>query len=130
MDDIYQEQILDHYKHPQNFGEIEECNCKQEGAETAPLRSEQNNPMCGDQLEMSICLKDGKIDEVKFNGQGCAVSMASASMLTEKIKGMSLEEVKKVDYADIEKMLGIPLSSSRKKCAYLGLEVLKKVIGA
>ena len=118
MDDIYQEQILDHYKHPQNFGEVDK-NC---------LCSEQNNPMCGDQLEMSICLKNGKIQEVKFSGQGCAVSMASTSMLTEKLKGMSLEEVKKIDYPDIEKMLGIPLSSSRKKCAYLGLEVLKRII--
>lgn len=118
MDDLYQQQILDHYKDPQNFGKINrDCLC-----------SEQNNPMCGDQIEMSVCIKDGQVKDIVFNGQGCAVSMASASMLTEKVKGMSLEEAKKISYGDIEKMLGIPLSSSRKKCAYLGLEVLKTIL--
>ncbi len=118
MDDLYQQQILDHFKDPQNFGKINrDCKC-----------SEENNPMCGDQIEMSVCIADGQVKDIKFDGQGCAVSMASTSMLTEKVKGMKLEEVKKIGYADIEKMLGIPLSSSRKKCAYLGLQVLVKII--
>jgi len=118
MDNLYQQQILDHYKDPQNFGELnKECRC-----------AEHNNPSCGDAIEMSICVKDEKIADIKFKGQGCAISMASTSMLTEKIKGMSVSEFKKMDYADIETMLGIPLSSARKRCAYLGFEVAKQIL--
>ena len=75
-----------------------------------------------------MCIKNGKIHDIKFNGQGCAISMASASMLTEKVKGVKVEEVKKMEYKDIEEMLGISLSSARKKCAYLAYEVLKKLL--
>ena len=81
-EDIYKENILDHYKNPHNFGSLE----------NPTFSNKENNPLCGDQIEIFVNTKDNEIKEIKFQGNGCAISMASASMLTEKVKGMSIEE--------------------------------------
>jgi len=115
--DIYREIILDYYRNPRNFGRLEKYD----------IESHDVNPLCGDEIEMQLKVGDGqKIEEIKFTGKGCAISQASASMLTELAKGKQLEWVKEVSKEDIFKMLGDPdLGPSRVKCALLGMKVLK-----
>lgn len=114
---IYSELILDHYQNPRNFGKINKHTCY----------IKVTNPLCGDEIDLSIKISNHKVSEVKFHGKGCAVSLASASMLTEKIKGMSEVELKKINKETIIKMLGIKLGVNRIKCALLPLEALTKV---
>ncbi len=117
--EMYQEQILDHYKSPRNFGEMDDPD----------LLARDNNPLCGDDLTIYLKLDEGgKITDVKFKGHGCAISQASASMLTLSLKGMTLDDAKKIDKDGILKKLGIPLSPVRMKCALLSLQVLKKAL--
>ncbi len=115
--DIYREIILDYYRNPRNFGRLEKCD----------IDSHDVNPLCGDEIEMQVKVGDGqKIEEIKFTGKGCAISQASASMLTELAKGKQLDWVKEVSKEDVFKMLGNPdLGPSRVKCALLGMKVLK-----
>ena len=116
---MYQENILDHFKNPRNFGKIE----------NASVHHHEYNPLCGDEIELYLLIDDNKkIVDVKFNGHGCAISQASASMLTEQIKGKNLEELKKMTKENILEMLGIPLSPVRLKCALLSLDTLKNGI--
>ena len=115
---MYQENILEHYKHPKNFGKIE----------NASIEHHEKNPLCGDELGMFLIIKDGKIADVKFNGHGCAISQASASMLTEKVKKMPIKEAEKLSKENILEMLGIELSAVRLKCALLSLDTLKNSI--
>lgn len=116
---MYREQIIDHYKSPRNFGKIE----------NASVHHNEYNPLCGDKIGLYLVIdKNKKIADVKFNGQGCAISQASASMLTEQIKGKSIEELKKMAKEDILEMLGIPISPVRLKCALLSLDTLKNSI--
>ena len=116
---MYQENILDHYKNPRNFGKIE----------NASVHHHEKNPLCGDELDMFLVIdKNKKVADVKFNGHGCAISQASASMLTEHVKGKSIDELKKMTKEDILEMLGIPLSPVRLKCALLSLDTLKNSI--
>ncbi len=114
MDEVYKENILDHYKYPRNFGRME----------GPTVKHREFNPLCGDNIEISLSIKDGKVADAKFIGSGCAISMASASMLTEKIKGMPLNEVKKLNDESIIKMLGINLGFVRMKCGLLSLKAL------
>ncbi|MFH0943259.1 MAG: iron-sulfur cluster assembly scaffold protein [Candidatus Beckwithbacteria bacterium] len=114
--DIYRQEILDHFKHPRNFGELTK----------ATHKAMDRNASCGDVLEMSLRVEKGKVVEVKFKGEGCAVSMAGASMLTEMIKGKKAVEIMKLGDKDIERMLKIKISPARKKCAGLGLVVCQK----
>jgi nitrogen fixation NifU-like protein len=120
--DLYREQILDHYKHPRNFGHLD-------GADVV---HEEINVSCGDRVAMEIRTKktEGgvRIEDVRFSGEGCAIDQASASMLTEKVKGMSVADVQKLALPDIEAMLGTPLTPSRVKCALLPLEALQKAV--
>jgi len=117
--EMYQEQILDHYKHPRNRGELPD----------ADLRARDYNPLCGDDLTIFLKTDEkGTITEAKFVGQGCAISQSSASMLTVMLKGKSVSEAKKIDPDRIVRMLGIPLSAVRLKCALLSLQVLKKAL--
>jgi len=116
--DIYREIILDHYKHPRNFGHLVKPDAK----------IEEGNVTCGDRIVMEIKADKGKIIDVRFSGEGCAVSQASASMLTEKVKGMKIAAVEKLTAHDIIKMLGTTLTPSLTKCAVLPLEVLHKVV--
>ena len=115
--DIYREIILDYYRNPRNFGRLEKFD----------INSRDTNPLCGDEIEMQVRVGEGqKIEEIKFTGKGCAISQASASMLTELAKGKPLEWVKQVSKEDIFKLLGNPdLGPSRVKCALLGMKVLK-----
>ncbi len=115
MDDLYRELILDHYQHPHNHGEIP----------GADISYEDSNPLCGDKIRIDLKLKDNVVTDVKFNGKGCAISQASASMLTDELIGKSLDEVKKMDKQFILDMLGIPLGPTRIKCALLPLKVIK-----
>jgi len=114
-DQMYREYILDHYKNPRNFGRLE----------GADISHEENNPLCGDVVGMDIKNRDGVIEDVRFHGRGCAISQASASLLTERLKGMSLEEARSLDKEDVLEELGIEISPARLKCALLSLKVLK-----
>jgi len=115
--DIYREIILDYYRNPRNFGKLEKYD----------IDAHDVNPLCGDEIEVQVRVGDGqKIEEIKFTGKGCAISQASASMLTELAKGKQLDWVKQVSKEDVFKMLGNPdLGPSRVKCALLGMKVLK-----
>lgn len=112
---IYQEELLDHYENPSNYGVL-----------TNPdISHEEDNPLCGDMIRMDLMVDNGIIKEVRFSGYGCTISQAAASMLTEKIEGKSLEEIKNISRDDIMDMIGIPLGPVRVKCALLALKVLK-----
>ncbi|MDY6774586.1 MAG: SUF system NifU family Fe-S cluster assembly protein [Halobacteria archaeon] len=114
--DMYKQNILDHYRNPHNYGEIE----------NPDIEYEDVNPSCGDEIDVYVELdEDGEIVDAKFKGEGCAISQASASMLTDEIKGMTLDEVKDLDRDYIMDMLGIELNPMRVKCAVLGLKVLE-----
>jgi nitrogen fixation protein NifU and related proteins len=115
--DIYRELILDYYRNPRNFGKLEKFD----------IDARDTNPLCGDEIEIQIRVGEGKeIEDIKFVGKGCAISQASASMLTELAKGKKLDWVREVTKEDIFKMLGNPdLGPSRVKCALLGMKVLK-----
>jgi nitrogen fixation NifU-like protein len=115
-DSIYREQIIDLYENPLNFGR----------AEPSDFVYEEDNPLCGDVIEISVRLDDeNRISEVMWQGHGCAISQASASLLTEEIRGKSLEEVKAFSKEQLLELLGIQLSMTRIKCALLSLKVLK-----
>jgi nitrogen fixation NifU-like protein len=116
MDDFYKENILDHYRNPRNAGVLEE-----------PTYShEENNPFCGDVIRIDLHVNDQNvIDQVAFKGKGCAISQASASMLTEMLKNKTVEEAKAIRKEDILEALGIEIGPVRMKCALLSLKVLK-----
>jgi nitrogen fixation NifU-like protein len=114
-DDLYRENILDHYKNPRNHGRLESPDISYEDA----------NPLCGDVLRMDFKLTGDRIEQVRFSGHGCAISQASASMLCEKVEGMSLAEARKLSREDVLEMLGIELGAVRLKCALLALKTLK-----
>ena len=116
---MYQENILDHYKNPRNSGKIE----------NASVHHHEYNPLCGDELEIFLIIdKDKNITDVRIKANGCAISTASASMLSEQAKGKNIEEIKKFKKEDVLEMLGIPLSPVRLKCALLSLDTLKNSI--
>jgi nitrogen fixation NifU-like protein len=116
MDDLYREQILEHYKRPHNFGELE----------VADLEAEDNNPLCGDELKVQLVLDDDRrIKQVAFSGQGCAISQASASLVSDELVGMPVDDLLKLDKAFVLELLGIDISATRMKCALLSLKVLK-----
>lgn len=115
MDDLYREIILDHYQHPHNHGELD----------NPDITFEDSNPLCGDKIRVDLKVKDNIVQDVKFSGKGCAISQASASMLTDELIGKSLDDIKKIDKDFVFNMLGIPLSPTRVKCALLSLKVVK-----
>ncbi len=115
MSEIYTRMIIDLYRNPLNYGEIEKPD----------IKAKDTNPICGDIIEIQIKLNKDIIKDVKFNGKGCAISMASASLLTEMIKGKSIDESLKMDKNDILDALGIKMSLVRLKCALLPLRTLK-----
>jgi nitrogen fixation NifU-like protein len=119
MDDLYRDYILEHYRRPHNFGVLDDANAQHEGA----------NPLCGDRITMQLRLSGGKIAGVGFTGRGCAISQASASLLTDEIKGKSVDEAAKLTSSDVMDMLGIDISPARMKCALLSLETLQHALG-
>jgi nitrogen fixation NifU-like protein len=113
---LYREQILEHYKHPQNFGRLDEFD----------LEFEDSNPFCGDEQHVWIKLDDeGRVAEVRFEGKGCAISTAATSLLTEELGGMAREELLGLPKEFVLELLGIDISATRMKCALLGLKVVK-----
>ncbi|MBV8068105.1 MAG: SUF system NifU family Fe-S cluster assembly protein [Candidatus Eremiobacteraeota bacterium] len=115
MDDFYRDYILDHYRNPRNFGHLEKSDAQ----------AEDLNPLCGDQIRIELALDDGVVRDVRFSGKGCAISQASASMLTERVKGMKLADVAKLSKDAVLEDVGIGISPTRMKCAMLGLRVLR-----
>jgi nitrogen fixation NifU-like protein len=116
VDDLYREQILEHYKRPHNFGRPEDFD----------LDFEDTNPFCGDEQHVWIRLDaDGKVAETRFEGKGCAISTAATSMLTEELGGMTREEVLRLPKEFVLDLLGIDISATRMKCALLGLKIAK-----
>lgn len=116
MDELYREQILEHYKRPHNFGSIE----------GPDLEFEDVNPMCGDEQHVTIRLDEAeRVAEVKFDGRGCAISTAATSMLTDELQGMSRDELLRLDKQWVLDLLGIEISATRMKCALLGLKIVK-----
>jgi nitrogen fixation NifU-like protein len=116
MEDFYRENILDHYRNPRNKGRLEH-----------PTHThEEHNPLCGDVIRIDLHVnEDNVIDQVRFDGHGCAISQASASMLTEMVQGKTLDEAKALSKEDILEALGIEIGPVRLKCALLSLKVLK-----
>lgn len=116
MDELYREQILEHYKHPHNFGRIEDPD----------LEFEDNNPFCGDEQRVTIQLDaDDRVTEVRFEGKGCAISTAATSMLTDELVGLTKDELVTLPKEKVLELLGIDISATRMKCALLGLKVVK-----
>lgn len=115
---IYKDIILDHYQNPRNFGKL--------NSTTAAVSV--SNPLCGDKISMEINEEGSLIKEISFSGEGCAISKASASMLTEFARGKSKDELRNLDRTFIINMLGVELSPNRLKCALLPLEALIKIL--
>jgi nitrogen fixation protein NifU and related proteins len=119
MDDLYRDEILEHYRHPHNFGTLEHPDVAREGS----------NPLCGDRITLQLGLDEhGVVREVAFSGRGCAISQASASMLTDRIRGLPLEEVAKIGREDVLEDLGIEISPARLKCALLSVDTLRRAL--
>ena len=115
MSDLYREQILDHYRNPRNHGTLDHPDAT----------FEDTNPLCGDRVRMDVQFVDGRIADIRFSGRGCAISQATASMLTELAKGHTVEDVRALSKDDVLEEIGIPISPARIKCALLPLKVLK-----
>jgi nitrogen fixation NifU-like protein len=116
MDDLYRENILEHYKRPHHWGELAEPD----------LEFFDSNPLCGDELRVQLKVDDeGRVSEVAFSGHGCAISQAAASMASDEVVGMPVEELLKLDRDFVLDLLGIEISATRIKCALLSLKVLK-----
>ena len=116
MDELYRENILEHYKRPHNWGTLEEPS----------VEFEDNNPLCGDTLLVQLKVaEDGTIHDLRFSGHGCAISQAAASMTGDEVKGMKVEELMRLDRDFVLELLGIDISATRMKCALLSLKVLK-----
>lgn len=118
--DIYREKLLDNYNNPQNYGELAD----------ATHKKQLENLSCGDSITMQLIVQDEVIKDIKFEGEGCAVAIASASILTQELKGKTIEEVNSMDMDNLLGLLGVTLTASRMKCAALSLEATKKALGA
>ncbi|MBI3324923.1 MAG: SUF system NifU family Fe-S cluster assembly protein [Candidatus Omnitrophica bacterium] len=133
LDELYREVILDHFKSPRNIGELPK----------ADIRAEGTNPLCGDEIAFTLTLQDGRVDQVRFKGKGCAISQATSSMLSERLQGMTLAEVgslieamkrlmqgrepgEDVDLGDLESLSGVRKFPVRIKCAALSWNVLEQ----
>lgn len=118
MASIYQEIILQHAESPHNFGRLP----------SSTNKIVLDNPLCGDVIQMEVEIKQKKVTDIKFTGKGCAISKASASLLTDFAKGKKIEELRALDKTSIIKLLGVDLGPNRLKCALLPLEALQKLI--
>lgn len=118
MEAEHYELILDHFKNPRNYGTLED----------ADVSYEEGVPSCGDLVRLDVKVEGGKVAAVKFTGKGCAISQASASILTEKVTGMGVREILLLKDGDMLESLGLTVSPTRFKCALLGLKVLKKAL--
>lgn len=114
--DYYREYILDHHRNPRNYGTLEH----------PTAHAEDSNPLCGDQLAIDLLVEGDCVKEVRFKGRGCAISQASASMLSEMIEGHTVDEVIQLGKDNVLEALGISISPARTKCAFLSLRVLHR----
>ena len=120
MDDLYRENILDHYKRPHNWSPPAEPLAR------VDLQFHDLNPLCGDELTVTLAVdEEGRIEDIRFAGHGCAISQAAASMASDEIKGMRVGDVLALDRGFVLDLLGIDISATRMKCALLSLKVLK-----
>ena len=117
---LYREEILDHYRNPHNFGKLRSFD----------ISSHQTNPLCGDDIEIWVKFGNQVIRDIGFEGKGCAICLAGASMLTEYVKGKTKKKLTKFSKLDMLKLLGIEVSETRKKCALLALAVLKDCLNS
>ncbi|QQR92769.1 MAG: iron-sulfur cluster assembly scaffold protein [Candidatus Iainarchaeum archaeon] len=119
-DGMYRENILDHYKHPRNTHKLPRCD----------IEHTESNPVCGDRISYAFAFDGkGRIAGVSMQAQGCAISVASGSMLSDELKGKTPAQVAKMTHADIEEMLGVELGPVRLKCAMLSLDTAKNALG-
>jgi nitrogen fixation NifU-like protein len=118
MDELYRDYILEHYKQPRNFGTLEPHD----------LEFHDHNPLCGDELGVHIEVEDGRIADLRFHGQGCAISQAAASIASEELIGKPLDDAAGLDASWMIDLLGIQISPTRRKCALLNLKVLRGAI--
>lgn len=118
MDPLYREIILEHWQHPQNFGVLKE----------ADIDITEMNPLCGDLIRLTIKVEKGRVTEILFSGEGCAISQASASLFTEEVKHKRLEEIIKMKEQDVLALLGVALTPARTKCALLVYNTYKKIL--
>lgn len=116
--DMYHEEILEHYRHPHNQGKLED----------ADIMQKELNPTCGDKLTFYLKFDNGKVTDVKWSGEGCAISQAASSMLTDELEGMSIDDIAKLQKEDILDLLGIELGPTRLKCALLSLQGITNAI--
>jgi nitrogen fixation NifU-like protein len=117
--EMYREHILEHFRHPHNKEELEE----------ATYSHRKHNPLCGDDITIQLKETEGKVEKATFTGHGCAISVAAASLLTDKLKGMSIDAVKEMKAQDLIDLLGIHVGPVRMKCALLPLEATHKALG-
>ena len=117
MEDLYRENLLDHYENPRHHGKLEQPD----------ISHEETNPLCGDKIRIDVKLNADhtQIEQIAFSGDGCIISQASASMLLEEVAGKMLGDVQKLERQDVLDLIGVPLTTARVKCALLGLKVLK-----
>jgi nitrogen fixation NifU-like protein len=120
MDDLYRDYILEHYRRPHNFGVLDNATATQEGA----------NPLCGDRITLQLRVVGDQIAAVGFTGRGCAISQASASLLTDEVKGKEVDAAAAMKASDVLDLLGIEISPARMKCALLSLETLQGALGS
>ena len=118
MDDLYRDYILEHYRRPHNFGVLESPSATYEGS----------NPLCGDRITMQLTVEDGVVTDIGFTGRGCAISQASASLLTDEIRGKPLDDVTRLAATDLLDLLGIEISPARLKCAMLSFDSLQHLL--
>lgn len=116
---VQAEVILDHYRSPRNYGSIKDPSCE----------VTENNPLCGDTVHFSFLVKDGIVEDVKFVGQGCSISQAAASMMSEEIKGKKIEDILAISEKFVIDMVGLNLGPNREKCALLSLNAIQKALG-
>jgi nitrogen fixation NifU-like protein len=119
MDDMYRQYILEHFREPRNYGHLEHPD----------IAARDTNPLCGDRIEIELAVQDGHVTAVRFSGRGCAISQAAASMLTERIEGATIDELRALRPDDILEMLGVEIGPARQRCALLSLRVLHQGIG-
>jgi nitrogen fixation NifU-like protein len=119
VDDLYRQYIIEHYREPRNHGHLEQPD----------LEAGDTNPLCGDRIELDLQVEGDHVTAVRFDGRGCAISQASASMLTEKVEGATLDELRALSPDDIFEMLGVTIGPARQRCALLSLRVLHLAIG-
>jgi nitrogen fixation protein NifU and related proteins len=120
MDDLYRDYILEHYRRPHNFGMLDAPDARHEGF----------NPLCGDRITITLAIRDGIVTDVAFTGRGCAISQASASLLTDEIRGKPVAEVEALKAQDVLDLLGIEISPARLKCALLSLDTVSHALAS